>query len=276
MTRLPLPTSSTASLSTLIPRSSSSTCTIVYASHARWPLPPTSTQPVSRPLRVAVLDSSFNPPHLAHLALATLGQHDALLLAFTVGNSDKGSVQSDVTRLRLEMVRAMAVEMQRGRGENVAVALMDAPTFVRKSRILKEELGALVEEQSGREAAPAVQLDFAVGYDTLLRIFAPRYYQTGPSLAESMDALLRADDSVLSCARRGDVSKDEERDFLDSAEVKPWANKIELFDLDEKVRGVSSTAIRQAVQEERWDEVKRDVPFPGVLGILLREGLYKE
>ncbi|GAA5828985.1 hypothetical protein JCM11251_004088 [Rhodosporidiobolus azoricus] len=278
MPRLPLPTSPTASIASLLSPSSTRT-SIVYASHSAWPLSPNTGKP---PKRIRVADSSWNPPHAAHLELARHGPRDATLLAFTISNPDKGSVQDDVTALRLEMVRAVALDLQRraGQGEeglaNVAVAVLEAPTFTDKSRILKEEMQELIREQ-GASGGEELQLSFGVGWDTLIRVFAPRYYQPpNPDLTTSMNALLIEDGSFLSCARRGDISPENERAFLDSPEVKPWRNQVELFDLDETVRAISSTEIRQAVKEHRWEDVRRDVPFEGVLEILQREGLYEE
>src|SRR3984885_1929810 len=44
---------------------------LIYTPHDRWPIPhPRLTPLIRRPLQVLVLDSSFNPPTLAHLALA--------------------------------------------------------------------------------------------------------------------------------------------------------------------------------------------------------------
>lgn len=112
----------------------------------------------------------------------------------------------------------------------------------------------------------------------MIRIFAPKYYQPpGPDLSSSMTSLLETSDSSLVCARRGDVSKEDEADFLASDEVKKWVDKgkVALFDLPEEARQVSSTRVRQAVKEERWDDVKRDVPFDAVVNIIQREGLYR-
>ncbi|GAA6035030.1 hypothetical protein JCM8097_002151 [Rhodosporidiobolus ruineniae] len=278
--------SPTASIASLVP-SPPPSFTLLYASHAHWPLPPrlgSSSEFLSpRLLRISVLDSSYNPPHAAHLALAKHGAKsaDATLLAFTISNPDKGAVTLDSGLLhRLEMIRAVALDLQEKAAEeglrNVAVAVLNAPTFTQKSRILRSELDALVREQSGEEKAE-VRCSFAVGWDTLIRIFAPRYYQTGPGLPTSMNAFLIEDGSSVSCARRGDIPADEERAFLDSDEVKPWRSQVELFDLeDEKVKGISSTAIREAVKEERWEDVRRDVPFEGVVEILRRERLYRD
>ncbi|GAA6012613.1 hypothetical protein JCM10207_009057 [Rhodosporidiobolus poonsookiae] len=282
MARLPLPTSPSVSIALLLPHHPQPS--LIFTSHSRWPLPPNGTTP-QRPLRISVLDSSFNPPHAAHLALARHSSADALLLCFTAANPDKGTVESSVTTTRLEMIRAVALDLQRRAGQdgalelgaNVAVALLDAPTFVQKSRVLKRELTELVREQTGGEEVE-VKLDFLVGWDTLIRIFAPRYYQPpNPDLTTSMNAFLRDDGSSVSCARRGDVSPEEEHAFLESDEVKPWGSQVRLFDLEaEAVKGISSTEIRRAVKEQRWQDVRRDVPFEGVVEIVRREGLYRE
>ncbi|KPV76880.1 uncharacterized protein RHOBADRAFT_51865 [Rhodotorula graminis WP1] len=289
--RLPLPTSPSLPVAALLPRGEHTPFTLVYASHGRWPLspdapPPAATTASPRRLRVCVLESSWNPPHLAHIALA---QHcpdaDAHLLALTIGHPDKGRIDERVAAVRVEMMRAAALDLVRRAADsgdkalaNVAVAVTEAPTFTDKSRLLRGELDALVQAQSGH-SEDEVRLTFPVGWDTILRIFAPRYYQLpAPSLPIQMQALLGDDDSSLVCARRGDVSPQDEADFLASDEVRKWAQqgKVEVFDLPGEAQGVSSTRVRQAVQEGRWDDVARDVPFEAVVGIIRREALYRD
>ncbi|KWU44686.1 Nucleotidylyl transferase [Rhodotorula sp. JG-1b] len=286
--KLPLPTSSPANIRSLLPTSSTSGgCTLVYASHARWPLPRQSTSESPKALlQISVVDSSFNPPHAAHLALAQHGRHDAHLLALTIANPDKGSIDEDAVTTRLEMMRAVAKDLERraaapdGKPEwgNVAVAVLQAPTFVQKSEMLRKDLDALAQAQAENESV-SVRLTFGVGYDTLIRIFAPRYYQPpNPGLHTSMEALLARDDSRIACARRGDVSPADERAFLTSDEVREWAErgKIDMFDIpDTQVQGISSTAIRAAAGEGRWDDVTRSVPIPEVVEIMRSKQLYR-
>ncbi|GAA5998097.1 nicotinamide-nucleotide adenylyltransferase [Rhodotorula paludigena] len=286
--RLPLPTSSAVPVLSLLP-TSHTPFKLVYASHGRWPLLPDAEQSSARsptPLRISVLDSSFNPPHLAHLSLAQHGDYDAHLLALTIGNPDKGRLEQSAVAVRVEMMRALALDLQRRAGEpggkkgwaNVAVAVMEAPTFTSKSRILREELDALAREQTGRDDA-SVRLTFPVGWDTVIRIFAPRYYQPpNPDLASSMHDLFGTDDSSVTCARRGDISRSEESEFLAGPEVQKWARqgKVELFDLPDEARAISSTAIRAAVQEDRWDDVARSIPVKGIVDIVRRDRLYRQ
>lgn len=171
-----LPTSPSTPISSLLP-TSPSPYTLVWASHARWPLPPdageTQHGSAARPLRISVLDSSFNPPTAAHQALASHGSDgfDAHLLALSVGNPDKGTIEQEVTAVRLEMMRQLGMDLQRqsgGKGglSNIAVVLLQAPTFVRKSEILREELDRLVQAQAGSDDA-SVRLTFFVGSSSL-------------------------------------------------------------------------------------------------------------
>lgn len=114
------------------------------------------------------------------------------------------------------------------------------------------------------------------GWDTLIRFFAPRYYQPpSPPMSAALASFVEADRSSIACARRGDLSPAEEQAFLESEDVKPWADKVELFDLGNEAKGVSSTEVRQAVKEGRWEAVERLVPFAGVRELLKREGMYQ-
>lgn len=123
-----------------------------------------------------------------------------------------------------------------------------------------------------------------IGWDTVIRIFAPRYYPPpGPDLSTSMETFLSTNRSSLLCARRGTVSTSsspshEEEEFLSRPQVDKWVKegKLEMFDLDEKVRGISSTEIRKAVKAGDWDKVREMVAYPRVVDVIKEEGLYLE
>lgn len=119
-------------------------------------------------------------------------------------------------------------------------------------------------------------MNFGAGYDTLIRFFAPKYYnEAGETYDSAMNSFFDQDGSSIACARRGDISAEEEAAFLDSPEVKPWRQHVEMFDLDGgRVKEVSSTAIRAAVKEGRTDDVERMVPVKGVRDVVERERLY--
>jgi nicotinamide-nucleotide adenylyltransferase len=181
--------------------------------HPKWPLPASS--PTKTPLRISVLDSSFNPPTIAHLALANslppAGRDDynARLLLLSVYNADKTLKSGDATHVqRIEMMRLLSHHITHT-PDNVAVAIVGEPTFVEKSSQLLSFLKQRILDV-GTVECPPIQLFFILGFDTLERIFAPRYYGS----VEQMHLALRkflspppdGDDSYVVCARRNDSS----------------------------------------------------------------------
>ncbi|KZT01369.1 uncharacterized protein LAESUDRAFT_731208 [Laetiporus sulphureus 93-53] len=162
------------------------------------------------PLRISVLDASFNPPTLAHLALANapcpypivsasatardVHDYDAKLLLLSVRNADKHLKPGDAGYIqRLEMMTLLAKDIIRARirddhtsdldapavpHDNVAVAIIDEPTFVGKSRALLQYLRQRVsflvhsspvalQSQGMPDAMPdhvTPQLTFLLGY----------------------------------------------------------------------------------------------------------------
>lgn len=145
-----------------------SAVSFAYTPHSRWPLPPQPSPPppppTGSPVRVLVLDSSFNPPHAAHLALASRypGQMEARLLVLGAANADKGVAAQQDIDVRLEMMTEMAKEM----GQNTAVVCLkgEAARFVDKSRMLHRELEERIRKDVQDPAAPTdVRLVFPLG-----------------------------------------------------------------------------------------------------------------
>jgi nicotinamide-nucleotide adenylyltransferase len=124
---------------------------LVYCTHSSWPLPPSNQDKtiVNEPLSVSVLDSSFNPPTIAHAALASAPYAEPTLscptviprlLLLSISNADKTPKAGDATLAqRLEMMVALADELAVGSG-SVGVGALNEPTFVGKSTLLCEQL----------------------------------------------------------------------------------------------------------------------------------------
>lgn len=212
---------------------------LVYTPHDRWPLP---RLPLSgERLNISVLDSSFNPPTLAHLALANTpfpqcfrkspqdsGSFHAKLLLLSVRNADKSLKPSDATYAqRLDMMVSLARdsplesdppslhhdlkdEPHSSDSPNIAVGIIDEPTFVGKSHILQEFLRAKLRSLASpgvaerTDGAPQPKLTFLVGMDTLERLFAPRYYASEQAMQDSLQTFFAPDkdDSHIISARR--------------------------------------------------------------------------
>ncbi|KAK4052106.1 hypothetical protein OIV83_002400 [Microbotryomycetes sp. JL201] len=210
---------------------------------------------------------------------------DARLLVLSTHNADKGQAADKDVEIRLAMMQAVAQHLNElGSASssspappfNVAVACADASTFAAKSHILKQQLNEM-PHTSGCFFQWASNMSEATGWDTIIRFFAPRYY-TDPErpINRVMDDFFNRDGSFLACARRGDVSEQQELEFLASDHVRPWRDRIVLFELAaQDAKDVSSTRIRQAVKQGQKRELEQLVPVEQVRRIIDREGLYR-
>ena len=269
------------------------TVEVVYTSQPEWPLRSITEPP--KCLRLSILDSSFNPPTLAHAALARLGpqnktenpgsillpssSYDAHLLLLSVTNADKILKPGDAgLEQRLEMIHLLAKDIQSldtsHSASNIAVAAIDEPTFVGKARQLREFLLTKISEvltvdgDGGNNAVPlpSLQLHFILGFDTVVRLFSTRFYAS----QDTMRSLLKTffdptgDNCVVVCARRGlkEGSSQEERDaeereFAEGIEVRTYieAGRVVLVDIPEDLQVISSTKVRKG----RWDFVPSSI-----------------
>jgi nicotinamide-nucleotide adenylyltransferase len=101
----------------------------------KWLKKPQSTQSLT------ILDSSFNPPHNAHLEML---QNSNPLLLFSIKNMDK---PTENTLDRIEMIKLLGLP----------AAITDQGRFVDKVKLFDNPT-------------------FIMGYDTLVRFFDPKYY----------------------------------------------------------------------------------------------------
>ncbi|ORY34925.1 hypothetical protein BCR39DRAFT_137700 [Naematelia encephala] len=123
---------------------------LTYKSCSTWPLPSHTGTSSDSPVHISILDSSFNPPTLAHLAIASSDPppsspssssssssslpYTARLLLFSIRNVDKKPQPSDPSlEQRLSMVHLLA---QRIPDLPIAVGILDEPTFAGKSHVV--------------------------------------------------------------------------------------------------------------------------------------------
>lgn len=254
----------------------------IHKPHARWPYPQglqlnphsspgpgpgsiTTTVSDSSLLPVAILDSSFNPPTLAHRALASLpvasSPRDARLLLLSVRNADKAPRPGDASPVqRVEMMVRLAHEV------NAAVGLVDAPAFVHKAEILHAALPA------------GAQLTFVQGIDTLERFFAPRYYGDGSITA--MHAALRrffapdGDNSRIICTRRVVELADPQGELAIFEAAREWvdAKRINMVDIDNELQTFSSSEVRAKVRAK--DNSWRQMVPEGIARYIEEHDLY--
>ncbi|AEO71023.1 uncharacterized protein THITE_2122954 [Thermothielavioides terrestris NRRL 8126] len=269
---------------------------------------PAPLPPRSRPRSLIVLDSSFNPPTRAHLRMATSAIHQLhrergqasdslrMLLLLSVNNADKGAKPASFDR-RLAMMWAFAGDVQHALlgglesasgereeqgsfgGLSIDLGLAKAPYFHEKSAALAEaEFYKGTNEGGGAGETEQV---FLVGFDTLIRIFNPKYYgpldsaappaSAGPSpMHKALDPFFRRA-KLRVTMRTGDEWGDEtaQRAYLENlgkaealSEVggsKDWGRRIEMVEGRQVgADAISSTRARAAAKDRdagRLDEM---------------------
>lgn len=260
---------------------------------------PTTTQPKT----LYILDSSFNPPSLAHLSLATSALRDAatsnhkpyrLLLLFSTHNADKApSPASFVQRIALMTVFAEDVSRhlqssdrvdEHVKNISIDIGLTKEPYYTDKSTAI-----AATEPPFYSSNPIHVHL---VGYDTLIRFCNPKYYPKYNPPLSALKPFFDAGHKLRVTARPSDQndasssefgSIEEQRGYLDGIKEgqldkdgfeRSWRDQIDMVDADDGV-GVSSTRVRRAAKEQDWTEVGK-LCTEGVQAWLEDQGLYAE
>ncbi|KAJ9607511.1 hypothetical protein H2200_007589 [Cladophialophora chaetospira] len=268
-----------------------------------------------------VLDSSFNPPSKAHASLVrtalksqlstpeTKDQTPRVLFLLATVNADKKPKPADfedrvvMMSLAAEDLRNSITELQ----PIIDVGITKLPYFVDKASSIKS---SNVYQQPDREDGVVEQIHLT-GFDTLLRIFTPKYYPDhDPPLSalepflkhHQVRATIRVDPNSpsenLKDAQKPQSSSQSstsvepdfstiagQRQYLqeikdgsleDEGMKKEWADQVQL-EVDEsgEAQGVSSTKIRNAVKEGNWDEVT-ELVGPRVGQWIKDRGLYRE
>ncbi|KAB8070522.1 hypothetical protein BDV29DRAFT_33643 [Aspergillus leporis] len=231
--------------------------TSIPATHSQPP------PPVRTPDRLYVLDSSFNPPTLAHRRIAstalleTPSKAPRLLLLLATQNADKPSKPASFED-RLIMMELFARDLleyletnlnsEDGRLPAIDIGLTKRPFFVDKAAEI-EAAGIYPE---------SLEQVHLTGYDTLIRIFNPKYYPPehtlqplGPFLSSHR---LRV--TMRPGSEWGDAEA-QKRFLLNMAQggmeneggKREWAQRIQLVEgRRPDQRPVSSTLAREAIR----------------------------
>ncbi|KAF8322561.1 hypothetical protein DL93DRAFT_2071395 [Clavulina sp. PMI_390] len=205
---------------------------------------------------ISVLDSSFNPPTLAHLALALLPpiapsssqpppSSHAYILLLSVRNADKQLKPGDPTLaqrvqmmiLLAQAIHARLIDARAGSGRGgpspcIMVAVIDEPTFVGKSqklvRYFRSQLQLGTESALGPEPTGTTlhdqpippRLTFIVGWDTIIRVFNVKYYGTREAMNASLGLFFKDDRSSMVCARRSTAQLQSPRSESENASAR--------------------------------------------------------
>lgn len=204
--------------------------------------------------RVAVLSSAFNPPTRAHAALLAVAggvpgvTGTAALL--TTRNVDKG-----IFGASLEHRAAMLVALTR-EGHAGAVLAANAARFADQGPAL-------------RAAFPGVAFDFIAGYDTLVRIFEPKYYAGEAAMHTDLEVFFAHHRLIVT--NRGEASLAAVEAFLATAAARSFADRIVPRALHDEPAAMSSTRARERAAAGEHQELVT----PAVAGYISAHGLYR-
>ncbi|KAM5537154.1 hypothetical protein V8D89_009087 [Ganoderma adspersum] len=172
------------------------------------------------------------------------------------------------------------------REPNVAVAIIDEPTFVGKSAVLLDFLRKRILDlhqspgvaSSPSAALPSPKFTFLMGTDTIVRLFAHRYYPNEHAMVASLRRFFSPDenDSRIVCVRRtGDrlsEAAEEEIQIPDFIKEIPLADRISFVDIGDEERTFSSSQVRDqlAGNDKSW----RSMVSPMIAHYIIQRGLY--
>ncbi|AOW26933.1 hypothetical protein MG5_01281 [Candida albicans P57072] len=256
--------------------------------------------------RVCILDSSFNPPHLGHYALieeSLTKNYDnipitnkVVLLLLSVKNADKLHPKPESFDKRLDMMYLMANDLSKKYPVNIAIGLTNHAKFVDKSLSV---LNYIKETQNHHQERNLIKLTFLVGFDTLIRIFDPKYYLPD-KLSNSLENFMKNTD--LFCLTRLDnsFSQLEQSKYIDDIKrgdheeiPSHWSDNIYLLppkkEIEINQRGgeinqeidvatISSSSIRKQIEIGDHPDGKtwKSQVLPDIANYIIKEDLYKQ
>ncbi|KAJ2864969.1 hypothetical protein GGH94_002567 [Coemansia aciculifera] len=269
---------------------------------ATWPMSKQITTTAT--IRVAVMDSSFNPPHYCHGAyMECMGimklksedqrqqrvdetrslEIDAFLLLLGSQNADKPQQGASLAQ-RMRMVDMLATtvavdatsdtwhvwksrdEFDASNLHNMAIGMVNTPRFIDKCQAVRD---IARQEYKGSEV-PQVLCFFAMGWDTLIRFFDAKYY--GPDYPAEIDQFFAEGGRIAYARRTGFLDSDVEV-FFAAARVAPYLRFIYELELPKRVKHISSTEVRRAIIESSHGV--RDTP-PRILEYVNSNQLYRD
>lgn len=194
------------------------------------------------------LSASFNPLTTAHVQLireaGRVLNPDEVLLVLAKANVDKPGGGLPLPQ-RLDLLVRYAESHP-----TFSVAAVSHGRFVDKARAIRAHYG------------PGMRLAFIVGFDTLVRLFDPKYY-TEPNAA--LSALFGGSEFIA--ANRAPDPPEAVARFLARPDVAPYARRIRPIQLPPDIAAISATEVRARLA--RGETVGGLVP-PEILPLLTR------
>ncbi len=189
--------------------------------------------------RLGIFSGSFNPLTVAHTKIVEEAQArfqlDELLLLLAKSNVDKAVFGWPLSGRLLTLKRY--AESRAG----VSVALSSHGRYLDKILALK----AVYPLQT--------EYHFIVGYDTLVRIFDPKYYTDVHAALRQLFAACR-----FIAVNRAQADAEAITEFLVQPAIRPYSEFITYLELPDFYAQISSTAVRERIA--RGDTISHLVP----------------
>jgi nicotinamide-nucleotide adenylyltransferase len=186
--------------------------------------------PPSAGARLGLLAGSFNPPTVAHETLAqsglTAGGLDHVWYALSTRTVDKEVVTGAVLEDRLLLLDLLTEPDPR-----LGTLALNRGLYVDQARIVRAAYPTLAA------------LVFLVGYDKIVQIFDPRYYDDRDAALEALFEL-----ATFQVAPRGDDDTSALAALLARPENRRFADAVRPLDLPPELRDVASSTIRRGLE----------------------------
>lgn len=204
-------------------------------------------EPLAGP--IAFLPAAFNPPTVAHLRLlerAAEAVSAAPAALLTTRNVDKG-VTGAPLHARIEMLLAARRDGYR-------------------HAVLAANAARIIDQVAALEAAfPAADPTPVVGFDTLVRLFDPRYYT---SMTSELDRFFERRRVIA--ANRGPHALEAVAEWL-RTNAREYEHRVILVELDPEAAAISSTRARELAAAG----ILPDLVPPAIRAILAQRPYYR-
>ncbi|MGE3912148.1 MAG: hypothetical protein AB7K36_22500 [Chloroflexota bacterium] len=205
--------------------------------------------------RLGLLAGSFNPPTVAHQILAEAGLAagglDHVWYTLSTRTVDKEMVSGALLEDRLLLLDLLTEVDQR-----LGVLALNRGLYVDQAKIVRAaypELGALV---------------MMVGFDKIVQIFDPRYYDDRDAALDELFGL-----ATFLVAPRGDDEAPALAALLDQPQNRRFAGAVQPLDLPPAVREVASSTVRSDLAD--GSQLDESVP-PLVADFIAETGVYAD
>ena len=190
-----------------------------------------SSQPIrTSGKRLGIFSGSFNPLTVAHIKMIEMSiecfQLDELLLLLAKANVDKDVFGWPLAGRILTLIR-YAEERN-----DISVGISSHGRYIDKVEALNEVY------------PDETEFHFIVGYDTLVRIFDPKYYTEIHTELKHLFSQCR-----FIAANRENVDIETIKEFLAQPALQPYSSSVRCLILPEYYAEISSTEVRQRIAQ---------------------------